>query len=235
MTSFKKLQELQAEMKNRLVLFSGLEPDLVENVMQYAKNLVQPDTQDITDNVFVAQMMNRFQITSTVMVSQMFEVKSRTIPLEDYCWCICVFLSDEMDQKVDWVFSVYDANDDGQLSKMELYILLKPCVLQTEDMETEEAIKDLIDIVMTVVDRNKNGMVDLEEFRALVKKNVLYIDLLGQCLPHKHVVKSFLRKIKNKSPMEVSKIFEEERQKGLMQPVRPGAEDDLYPIHLDLP
>ncbi|CAG5114893.1 unnamed protein product, partial [Candidula unifasciata] len=166
-----------------------LEPNLVENVLQYAKNLVVPGTHDITDNVFMSQMMSRFHITSLIMVNQMFEAKRRSIPLEDYCWCICIFLSDDIDLKINWVFSVYDANDDGSLSRMELYILLKPCVLHSDEMETEEAIKDLIDIVMAVVDVNKNGSVDLEEFRILVKKNVLYIDLLGQCLPQKQAVK----------------------------------------------
>ncbi|CAG5114794.1 unnamed protein product [Candidula unifasciata] len=249
MGTFRALQNRAAAMNQRLVEFSGLEPELVENILQYAKSLLKSSSNEIDETVFTAQMVDQFEITSTFMVSQMAEAlkkgnknflatsesgRQRGIPLEDFCRMVCTFLSQKLDIKINWVFGVYDTNNDGSLSKLEMHILLKPCVLHTEDMDLDEAIRDLIEIVMSVVDVNKNGLIDLEEFRHLVKTNILYIDLLGQVLPRDHVVKKFLQKIKNKSPNQVAMLFQNERARALTEaPLsKPPA---LYPIQLEIP
>ncbi|XP_059162780.1 calaxin-like [Physella acuta] len=244
MTSFKRILAATKRQVNRLVEFSGLDVGLVENILQYAQQLPKQKGGDIDLLVFMAQMSKQFELNSTFLIQSMFESlkkpKASMMTVEEYCRCVCLFLSDNLEIKMDYVFNVYDINRDGSLEWTELYTLLRPCILSTEseDSETdvEDSLRDLIDIVIKITDLDNNGQIDCTEFKKLVKSNILYLQFLGPCLPLEQVADNFKAKMIGKTPYQIKLEFADERHISLCEiKIAPEESQQLYPVPLDLP
>ncbi|XP_059141560.1 calaxin-like [Physella acuta] len=136
---------------------------------------------------------------------------------------------------MDFVFDVYDFNQDGVISYNELYYYLKPCVLSFDDeMDISEAVKELIEHVVKISDTDENGHIDRPEFKALVKKNGVYIQLLGPCIPSGHQFEKFRHEMMTLCACDVRKMFANERFSSLNS-VKYHAASSLYPVVLELP
>ncbi|KAH9488341.1 hypothetical protein Btru_063746 [Bulinus truncatus] len=245
MTSFKRIMEHCEKQINKLAENSGLKRWLVENVIQYANQMTKNKSNEVDYLIFMAQMSRQFDINSSVMIQSMYETlkksKAQYMTVEEYARCICLFLGDDIDAKVEYVFRVYDLNHDGGVEWHELYTLLRPCIVHTEvtednDNDTEESLRELIDMVLKVTDLDMNGVINLDEFRKLVKTNILYLQLLGPCLPSENSVLNFRNKLTGKTPFQVSQYFSEERMFSLSElQDNTSYKEQLYPIKLELP
>ncbi|CAL1538107.1 unnamed protein product [Lymnaea stagnalis] len=241
-TSFGRLQEQSQRLTKLLMDFSGFDESLVMNILIYAKCLPRPEApNEIDELVFTSQMLKVFNFTSPVMVSLMFgAVKNQKlgyVSIEEYCKLICIFLTENLDQKTNFVFKVYDLNQDGEINFQELYYFLRPCVILTEseDMEAEEATRELIEIVLKVTDIDESGSIDLQEFKRLIKNNVLYLQLLGPCLPIPSSVQRFRERLEGKGTHEIRTMFKHERQESLQELPSINRVKQYYTVTLDLP
>ncbi|XP_005106321.1 EF-hand calcium-binding domain-containing protein 1 [Aplysia californica] len=239
MSTFKRMQDDFNQMVDRLQEYSGLDKHLLKNIAMYAKCLPRKDSDMIDEPIFMAQMSNRFKLSNSFMISRIYSVtktaKAGHATVEEYCRLICTFLTDSLDTQIDFVFRVYDTNQDGGISQLELVQLLRPCVTSSdEDVDLDEALRELIEVVMQATDTNQNGTIDLEEFRQLVKKDILMLQCLGPCLPHQQVVKQFRKLIEGKAANEGAETFANERKKSLKE-VEIKSKEGLYPIKLELP
>ncbi|CAG5114796.1 unnamed protein product [Candidula unifasciata] len=167
----------------------GLDYSLVDKVMTYAECLVSPGTQEISLTTFIYEMTFRFNLTNAYLISAIFNKinngrsnSRNSLTVEQYSRLICTFVTSDVDVKVNYVFNVYDLDGDGFLSKHEVHTMLMTTVPQNSE-EQDDMLKDLIEIVLKLVDRDGSGTIDIDEFRDLVKKDALYIELLGQVLP----------------------------------------------------
>ncbi|RUS71759.1 hypothetical protein EGW08_020481, partial [Elysia chlorotica] len=147
--------------------------------------------------------------------------ESRLLRVEDYAKLICIFYSKKLDVKIDFVFSVYDFYQDFNISPMEMTALLQTAIVSPGDDEALDQLKELVDMVLQVFDTDGDGMISLGEFRHFVHQNILYIQLLGQVLPHKEIIDSFMDNLKNKSALEVRSEFLFERTDCLSEPRPP--------------
>ncbi|KAI8785809.1 calaxin-like isoform X1 [Biomphalaria glabrata] len=237
-TSFQRMQEQTQKLIKSLVDMSGLDENLVSNLIVYAKQLPKSDApNEIDELVFVSQMLKQFNFTSPSMVSLMFGAirssKSSFATIEEFCKLLIVFMCSNLDLKIQFVFKVYDLNGDGELSFSELYHFLRPCVIMndSEDVDTEEAVRELVEIVLKVTDIDENGAIDLNEFRRLVKSNVLYLQLLGPCLPTESYLQHFQHVLSTHNESEIRQIFGHERQFAMEKDTKLK----YYPIRLELP
>ena len=73
-------------------------------------------------------------------------------------------------------FKVYDLNNDGNLSKDELLLLLR------SSLPTEDAVKDLVDLLHKRLDIDRDGRVNLTDFLGAVGKEGLLRECLGGCV-----------------------------------------------------
>lgn len=73
-----------------------------------------------------------------------------------------VILRGSLSEKARFCFRVYDLNGDGYISKEEMYTLLRHSLIkQPQDDEPDEAVKDLIEIVLKKLDIDRDGKVYL--------------------------------------------------------------------------
>ncbi|KAH9488332.1 hypothetical protein Btru_063733 [Bulinus truncatus] len=243
MSSFRRVQEQSCRFVTKLEEFSGIQRYLIENIIQYAKQLTKDDHGEIDSVIFMSQMAKQFEIYSSTLLLSMYESlkkpKSTGVSLEEFCKCLCIFLSDRIDIKADFVFRVYDYNKDGILNKYEVQTLLKPCMEAQEHDEAEESVRELTDLVFKMLNKDGDGNVHMEEFRKLVKNNSTYIELLGRCLPSEKSLQRFIGRLSGKTPYEVRAEFSQEKYETLDGIKRVNGsikkESKLYPVILDMP
>ncbi|BFZ14039.1 hypothetical protein BsWGS_17079 [Bradybaena similaris] len=196
-------------------IFRGLDYTLVDKVMTYTECLKSPTSHEISMNINNCRGGSRKSVT-----------------VEEYSRMICIFLTSDVDIKINFVFDVYDLDSDGLLTKLEVHTLLMTTISQAGD-EQDEMLKDLIEIVMKVVDRDGSGTIDLSEFRDLVKKDVLYIELLGQVIPDDTGIQMFKNSFLKKTDKQMKDFFARERAKNVVSCSDTQKEETYYPLKLE--
>ncbi|GFN99826.1 EF-hand calcium-binding domain-containing protein 1 [Plakobranchus ocellatus] len=87
------------------------------------------------------------------------------VRLEDYVRLICIFYTSNTDLKVEYVFKVYDSQRKGAIDVAQMYKLLESSIILNHDDDPTIQVKELIDIVILMMDTDHNGKIDLSEFR----------------------------------------------------------------------
>ncbi|XP_027495051.1 EF-hand calcium-binding domain-containing protein 1 isoform X2 [Corapipo altera] len=81
-------------------------------------------------------------------------------------------------------FAVYDLNGDGYISREEMFQMLKDTLIkQPADEDPDEAIKDLVEIVLKKMDYDHDGKLSFADFEQAVKDENLLLEAFGPCLP----------------------------------------------------
>ncbi|GFR70160.1 EF-hand calcium-binding domain-containing protein 1 [Elysia marginata] len=129
MATFDALRKRTKQLSERIVKLTGVEQSIAMNVIMYAKNLTPPSNPDVIDKVvFIAQLCTRFGMSSMFLIDIIFEslkVKGCAyMKLEEYVRMVCVFLTTDIEVKIDFVFRCYDIQRDGYLDFKEIYTLL---------------------------------------------------------------------------------------------------------------
>ena len=81
-----------------------------------------------------------------------------------------------VDDKIRFSFSLYDLNDDGAIDINELRTLLAAAVRENVLDVTEAEVRQICDHTLGAVDRNGNGEVEYEEYRAVVMNSSRFVD-----------------------------------------------------------
>ncbi|XP_059162779.1 calaxin-like [Physella acuta] len=244
MSSFKRLVEQAEKLTAKLQEYSGLEKHLVENVIHYAKQLPGDGRGEIDQLIFIAQMAHQFEIYSPNLLQSMFESWKRpratTMTIEEYSKLICMFLSTKPGIKTDFVFNVYDVDRDGCINRTELFSLLRSTMVITEteftEADTNECIKELIDLTLKMMDHDLSGDINRSEFKESANKDSVYLQIFGQCLPSDQTLDRFRKLLLGMTPLELKAYFAEEKKKSLFNTMATLTQDnELYPIQLDIP
>ncbi|XP_066096058.1 calaxin-like [Saccopteryx bilineata] len=106
---------------------------------------------------------------------------------------LSVFLRGTLEEKLKFCFEVYYLNgDDGCISEEEIFDLLKNSLYQqSPEEETDEGIKELVDITLKKMDYDNDGKISFADFEKAVKEDRLMMEVLGQCLPKSEICLAF--------------------------------------------
>ncbi|VCX10555.1 unnamed protein product [Gulo gulo] len=81
-------------------------------------------------------------------------------------------------------FEVYYLNGDGYISREEIFDMLKNSLhQQSSEEETDEGIKELVDITLKKMDYDNDGRISFADFEKAVKEERLLLEVFGPCLP----------------------------------------------------
>ncbi|CAG9837185.1 unnamed protein product [Diabrotica balteata] len=76
-------------------------------------------------------------------------------------------------------------------------LLHKNCLIKhPQEEDPDESVKDLVDIVMRKIDKDKDGKVSLEDFQNTVEEEPLLLEAFGKCLPSEESKMTFLTTLK---------------------------------------
>jgi len=90
------------------------------------------------------------------------------ISFTDYICGLSILCSrGTLEEKVKFAFDVYDFDNDGRISKDELSEMLVKSFSENDVKITPKQVKSIIEATFIEADRNKDGFIDLAEFKSL--------------------------------------------------------------------
>lgn len=69
-------------------------------------------------------------------------------------------------------------------------------IRQPQDEDPDEGAKDLAEIVLKKLDKDKDGKVSLEDYKLSVEEEPLLLEAFGRCLPDERACDTFLATVK---------------------------------------
>ncbi|XP_063218651.1 calaxin [Bacillus rossius redtenbacheri] len=148
--------------------------------------------------VFRELLHNTFDlVTEEVLMDRIFCAFDRcnvgTIRLEEWVCGLSVFLRGTFEERTAFCFLVYDLNNDGYISKDEMFHLLRNCLVkQPQDEDPDEGVKDLVEMALRKLDSDHDGKVSFKDYQKAVKDEPLLLEAFGQCLPAETPCQTFI-------------------------------------------
>ncbi|XP_012251101.1 calaxin isoform X2 [Athalia rosae] len=148
--------------------------------------------------IFRELLHNTFDIiTEDALIERMFCCWDResegAIRLEAWILGLDVFLRGTQKEKMEFCFRVYDLNNDGYITKDEMFQLFKNCLIkQPSEEDPDEGVRDLSELALRKLDVDKDGKVSFEDYEIAIKEEPLLLETFGQCLPTEENCVSFL-------------------------------------------
>ena len=105
------------------------------------------------------------------------------------------------EELVRFCFNIYDLNEDGYISKEEVMTMMQNCfIVHSEQEEEGDGVKDLVDMTLRKMDKDRDGRISLSDFQASVSEEPLLLEAFGNCLPSNQLGAEFIKKILDKTP-----------------------------------
>lgn len=141
-----------------------------------------------------------FGMTDDMLMDRVFRAFDRDsdnyINSDEWVLGLSVFLKGAMDEKTRYCFTAYDLNQDGYISREEMYQLLKnSLVKQPTEEDPEEGIKDLVEISLKKMDLDHDSRLSYTDFENAIKEEPLLLEAFGTCLPTPEKCQCFLNLI----------------------------------------
>ncbi|CAD5112035.1 DgyrCDS1284 [Dimorphilus gyrociliatus] len=140
--------------------------------------------------IFRDFLLQQFQMTDDIFMDRVFRAfdtdNNSYVSEEEWVTGMSVFLRGTVQERVKFCFTVYDLNQDGYISREEMFHVLKNSLLkQASDEDPDEGIKELVDIALKALDQDHDNRISFLDFENSNKKDkyTLVMELLGPCLP----------------------------------------------------
>lgn len=100
------------------------------------------------------------------------------------------------DQLIDFCYNIYDINGDKSLAREELLYCLKGSLIPYSGVlsndEIEEAVREIVEIGMKKLDRDKDGQITQPDFENACYHDPLLLQSIGPCLPPARSLAAFM-------------------------------------------
>ncbi|XP_063050718.1 Kv channel interacting protein 3a, calsenilin isoform X1 [Engraulis encrasicolus] len=101
--------------------------------------------------------------------------RNGSIRFEDFVIGLSVLLRGSVTEKLNWAFNLYDINKDGYITKEEMLMIMKSIYdmmgRYTYPMVRDEAPNEHVDKFFQKMDRNRDGVVTIDEFMETCQKD----------------------------------------------------------------
>ncbi|XP_031836019.1 calaxin [Nomia melanderi] len=108
---------------------------------------------------------------------------------------LSVTLRGSMDEKIQYAYKVYDHLKTNRLKREQIFPIMRGCLIKLQNDENpDEAVKDLIDLLLKKLDVDRDGSISEEDFKTAVKeRNPLLLECMGPVFPSREARNVFLR------------------------------------------
>ncbi|CAL5198563.1 unnamed protein product [Lathyrus oleraceus] len=114
----------------------------------------------------------------------LFDVKQKgKIYFADFVKALHVFHPDTpIEEKIDYSFKIYDLNGDGVIGRQEVREMLVAILGEFHHEPTDEELDGILDKTFLEADTNRDGNIDIDEWRVYVNRNPGVIKIMT--IPH---------------------------------------------------
>lgn len=145
---------------------------------------------------FRDMIANLFGITDNLMLDRIFQAFDRdhegSVSEVEWIIGLSVQLRGSLDQQIAYAYDVYDVNSDRSLGRDEITSFLRhslytiPGVLESDELD--DGMNELVDLALRKFDINKDGGIQFDEFRHVLRKEPYLSEVFGEVLPHDRAV-----------------------------------------------
>jgi len=151
-------------------------------------------------NQFREILHKTFSLTEDLLMDRVFRVFDRNSDslIDDIEWVegLAIFLRGDLEDKINYTFSVYDLNGDGYISREEMFQLLKTSLVrQPTEEDPDEGVKDLVELALKKIDLDHDSKLSKGDFRESVIAEPLLLEAFGPCLPDEQAAEKFLEEM----------------------------------------
>jgi len=141
-----------------------------------------------------------FDITDDVMLDRVYRVfdKDNDGIINELEWVVGVSIlcRGSPEQLIDFCYTVYDINGDKSLAREELSHCLKGGLIPYAGVinadEIEEGMREVVEIGMKKLDKDKDGQITQEDFTNACYSDPLLLQSIGPCLPPARSLAAFM-------------------------------------------
>jgi len=156
---------------------------------------------DKMDRLHLREILHpTFGITDDVMLDRVYRVFDRdnngVINETEWVEGISTVCRGSPESQIEFSYAVYDINGDRSLAREELAQCLRGCmypyggVLNVD--EVEEALREVVEIGMKKLDKDKDGQITHPDFINACFSDPLLLQSIGPCLPTTKAMAAFL-------------------------------------------
>ncbi|XP_076349557.1 calaxin-like isoform X2 [Tachypleus tridentatus] len=151
-------------------------------------NFKKMTTSKLERTTFREVLYNTFEMTDDILMDRIFRTfdadSDGIIDFEEWVTGLSIILRGTLDEKTDFCFKVYDLTGDRNITREEMFHLLKnTMVRQLAEEDPDEGIKDLVDLTLKKMDYDHDGRLSANDFRRSVQEEPLLLEAFGPCLP----------------------------------------------------
>ncbi|KAI5647064.1 hypothetical protein NE865_01319 [Phthorimaea operculella] len=118
---------------------------------------------------------------------------SSYVTMSTFAKALSLYLRGTLEERIAYAFTCYDLLSEGQLRRETMYQLLKKSLTKaSRDDDVEEAVKELVDIMVKRMDVDLDGVINFNDFHESVVHTPQLLESLGYCLPERIAVYAFL-------------------------------------------
>ncbi|VVD02758.1 calaxin-like [Leptidea sinapis] len=115
------------------------------------------------------------------------------VTMATFAKALSLYLRGDLEERISYAFTCYDLLSEGHLRRETMYQLMKKSLAKaSRDDDVEEAVKELVDIMLKRMDADLDGVINFEDFHKSVTKTPSLLESLGYCLPERPAVYSFI-------------------------------------------
>lgn len=147
---------------------------------------------ELPSTAFDMVLHKSFGMADDFLIQQIFYALDRitsTVPLRKWIYAMSLFLRGTLDEQIKYCYDVYDLHKKGEIRREQMIFLMRKFVYKHHEEDVDEAIKDLVDIMLKKMDLDHDGIISFDDYRQSVLKDPLLLECFGHCLPdRKHVI-----------------------------------------------
>ncbi|XP_076678766.1 calaxin [Andrena cerasifolii] len=149
------------------------------------RDIFQPGF-DFTENIrhlLIDRVFSTFDLRNALQVS-----------LDRWIECLSIILRGDLDEKIHFAYQVYDNHTTQRLKKEHIFPIMRGCLIKLQNDENpDEAVKDLIDMMLKKLDVDRDGSISEEDFKICVTdRNQLLLECMGPVFPSREACHVFL-------------------------------------------
>lgn len=97
--------------------------------------------------------------------------KSGTLSLCEFINGLEVVVNGTQEQKMEFLFKVFDVDNDGHMDYSEMRMMLKCCLENSPSLDMEETVDDLAAALFKDTDKDESGDISIEELKSAFKRH----------------------------------------------------------------
>lgn len=151
--------------------------------------------QELPSKFFSNVLHKAFGMADDALIERIFSALdsiTSSVPLKNWINAMSLFLRGSLKQKIKYCFKVYDVSGKNEIRREHMVNLLRKFVYKHQDEDVDEAVKDLVDIIIKKIDLDKDGIISFEDYETSILQEPMLLECLGQCLPDRKHVYAFL-------------------------------------------